>query len=130
VREEALGSVHPGGTTITRETNGDVRWWTWAGFRANATLAATVSEGTDPAQRVEDASIRLRTDLTAEMWKAAIASAADKLCLPAVDERALHGLKFSAALPPRLAEATLAARLADLEGAATVLKEPTRFSST
>jgi hypothetical protein len=54
----------------------------------------------------------------------------DKLCLPAMDERALHGLKFSAALPPRLAEATLAAPLADLEGATTVLKEPTHFSST
>jgi ATP-dependent Lhr-like helicase len=130
VREEALGKVQPGGTTIAREPGGDVRWWTWAGFRANATLAATVGEVVDPAQRVEDAFIRLRSDLTAEAWKAAIAGAAGKLCLPGVDERALHGLKFSAALPPRLAEATLAARLADLEGATTVLHEAARFSST
>jgi ATP-dependent Lhr-like helicase len=129
-REEALGSVHPGGTTIAREPGGDVRWWTWAGFRANATLAATLSEIADPAQRIEDATIRLRSDLTAETLKAAMTGAPDKLCLPAVDERALHGLKFSAALPPRLAEATLAARLADLEAATTVLQEPTRFSST
>ncbi|WP_319460137.1 hypothetical protein [Micromonospora sp. RTP1Z1] len=37
------------------------------------------------------------------------------------------GLKFNAALPTRLAMATLAARLADLDRAATVLGEPTRF---
>jgi ATP-dependent Lhr-like helicase len=39
----------------------------------------------------------------------------------------LDGLKFSAALPERLAMATLAARLADLAGADHVLGEPTRF---
>jgi ATP-dependent helicase Lhr and Lhr-like helicase len=130
VREAALGSVHPGGTTIIRQPGGDVRWWTWAGFRTNVTLAATLSEVADPAQRVEDATIRLRSDLTAEMWRAAMTGSLDNLSLPLVDERALHGLKFSAALPPRLAEATLAARLADLEGAATVLHEPARFSSS
>ncbi|HEX5539969.1 MAG TPA: hypothetical protein VFX60_00115 [Micromonospora sp.] len=43
---------------------------------------------------------------------------------------ALAGLKFSAALPKRLATATLAARLADLDGAATVLNEPNRFVVT
>jgi hypothetical protein len=32
----------PGGTVISRDGQ-DVRWWTWAGFRANATLAATLS---------------------------------------------------------------------------------------
>ena len=40
----------------------------------------------------------------------------------------MKGLKFSAALPVRLAEATLAARMADLESAAIVLAEPTRLT--
>ncbi|MCW2903054.1 MAG: ATP-dependent helicase, partial [Streptosporangiaceae bacterium] len=40
--EDAPGSVHPGGTLVTR-VGDDVRWWTWAGYRANATLAATLS---------------------------------------------------------------------------------------
>ncbi|GGT53962.1 hypothetical protein GCM10010271_67380 [Streptomyces kurssanovii] len=52
----------------------------------------------------------------------------DRLCLPDVDERALRGLKFSEALPPRLAEATLSARLADTESATAVLAEPVRLS--
>jgi len=126
VRDEHLPAVHPGGTVITREGD-DVRWWTWAGYRANATLAATLSELTDNNQRFDDAVIRMRTNLTREMWKAATGDAAQRLCLPDVDDRALAGLKFNEALPKRLAAATLAARLADVDSAAKVLGEPTRF---
>ncbi len=127
VRDEHVAAVHPGGTVIVRD-NDDVRWWTWAGYRANATLAATLSHLTDSVQRFDDASIRMRGDLSLEMWKAGTADAAERLCLPEVDQRALTGLKFSEALPERLATATLAARLADLDSAAQVLAEPARFT--
>jgi ATP-dependent Lhr-like helicase len=127
VRDEHVPTVHPGGTVITR-TGADVRWWTWAGYRANATLAATLSHLTDSVQRFDDASIRMRTDLSHEMWKAGTADAAERLCLPDVDPRALAGLKFNEALPERLAIATLAARLADLNSAERVLAEPARFT--
>ena len=127
VREEYVPAVHPGGTVIVRNGE-DVRWWTWAGYRANATLAATLSELTDSVQRFDDASIRMRTDLTHEMWKIGTADAAERLCLPDVDQRALAGLKFNEALPELLATATLAARLANLDGAARVLAEPARFT--
>ncbi|WP_439655919.1 hypothetical protein ACSHWB_26175 [Lentzea sp. HUAS TT2] len=70
----------------------------------------------------------MRTDLTREMWRAATADAAERLVLPDVDEKALAGLKFSEALPRHLAVATLASRLADLEGALRTLEEPTRFN--
>ena len=129
-REENTELVYPGGTVIVRggrDTN--VRWWTWAGYRANATLAATLSTVADPLQRPTDAYIRLREDLTAGEWSKAKPAAGEQLCLPAVDARALSGLKFSVALPKRLAEATLAARLADLDGATAALAEPVRFIS-
>ncbi|SDG04158.1 ATP-dependent helicase Lhr and Lhr-like helicase [Lentzea fradiae] len=126
-REEAEAHVHPGGTLVTRSST-DVRWWTWAGYRANATLASTLSELTDEKQRVDDVSIRLRTDLTREMWRAATSDAVARLVLPDVDERALTGLKFNEALPRHLAMATLASRLADLEGAQRTLEEPIRFN--
>jgi ATP-dependent Lhr-like helicase len=126
VRDEQVATVHPGGTVITRSGE-DVRWWTWAGYRANATLMATLSHLTDSVQRFGDASIRLRPDLTHEMWKAGSADAAERLCLPDVDQRALAGLKFNEALPERLATATLVARLADVDSAARVLGEPARF---
>ena len=126
IRDAESSTVHPGGAVITRSGD-DVRLWTWAGYRANATLSATLAGLTDEKQRADDASVRLRSDLTREMWRAGTADAADRLCLPDVDDKALAGLKFSEALPRRLAEATLAARLADLHGAHQVLHEPVRF---
>ena len=105
-----------------------MRWCTWAGFRANATLADTLSDLTDGLQRFTDTHLRMRADLTPEMWKAATADSTERLCLPEIDHDALTGLKFSEALPERLATATLAAGLADIEAAATVLGQPVRFS--
>ena len=126
-RQEKLGLVHPGGSVIVRDAEDDLRWWTWAGYRANATLAATLSQLVDPMHRFDDYQIRLRRDLTPAEWRTLTADASERLCLPEVNKKALDGLKFSAALPERLAMATLAARLADLDGALAVLREPTRF---
>ncbi|MEV5956805.1 DEAD/DEAH box helicase [Streptomyces sp. NPDC051987] len=126
-REHCMEEVHPGGTVITRGSGGYVKWWTWAGHRANATLAATLAEVAVPVQQINDCWIRLREDLTPDTWKQVSAAAPDHLCLPEVDERAVKGLKFADALPPRLAESTLARRLADLQPAAQVLSEPVRF---
>lgn len=128
-RDQRSHLVHPGGTVIVRDNDGDLRWWTWAGFRANATLTATLGEVVDPVQRFDDLQIRLRADLTPRAWRDLVADAAERLCLPEVSRKALEGLKFSAALPDRLATATLASRMADSPGAAAVLGEPSRFVS-
>ncbi|MEU1087529.1 DEAD/DEAH box helicase [Streptomyces sp. NPDC005576] len=128
-RDDFLQRVHPGGTLVIRDADGRVHWWTWAGHRANATLAATLDEVAVPSQRINDHWIRLREDVTYASWRRHIEGAAERLCLPAVDERAVRGLKFAEALPPRLAEATLSTRLADLEAAAAVLSESVRFVS-
>jgi ATP-dependent Lhr-like helicase len=128
VREDASSLVHPGGSVILRDHRGaDLRWWTWAGFRANATLTATLTEVVDPIQRFDDRHIRLRENVTPAEWRALIADASQRLCLPQVNKKALDGLKFSQALPERLAMAALAARLADLDGADAALREPVRF---
>lgn len=128
LREEYASVVHPGGTLVVRDGDGEMRWWTWAGFRANATLISTLSELADPTQRYDDASIRLRPDLSRAVVREAVTDAAGRLCLPDVNEKALDGLKFSIALPHRLAVATLAARLADLPAAQAVLAEPVRMA--
>lgn len=52
----------------------DVRWWIWAGYRANATL----SDLTDGTQRFTDANIGMRGNLTIEMWKEATADAVER----------------------------------------------------
>nr|WP_221475758.1 DEAD/DEAH box helicase [Sphaerisporangium rubeum] len=124
-RDDHLDVVHPGGTIIAR--GDDVRWWTWAGYRANVTLRSTFASVADPRQQVTDAYLRLRTDITPQAWSSAVRDAVQGLTLPTPDAKALEGLKFGAALPPRLAERTLAVRLADFAGAAAVLDQPQRF---
>ncbi|MFF1273796.1 DEAD/DEAH box helicase [Streptomyces marokkonensis] len=126
-REKYLDVVHPAGTVITRRGDSDVRWWTWAGHRANATLAASLPSVVLRHRTVDDRFVRLRDDVTPQAWRAAVADTGTGLTLPNVDPHAVRGLKFAEALPPRLAEATLAARLGDADGARTVLAEPTRF---
>ena len=127
LREEGRELVSPGGTVVVRSIRGDVRWWTWAGFRANAVLTATLTGVADPLQRFDDQHVRLRDDLTLEDWRDGTADAAQRLCLPEISEKALVGLKFSDALPKRTATMTLALRLADLDGAAAALAEPVRY---
>jgi len=125
LRSDAIGRVASAGTVLSG-TDGDLHWWTWAGYRVNATLKATLGDVADTSQRVGDLSIRLRGDLRASTWSA-VHSLRDQLVLPEVDEKALTGLKFSEALPHHLAIATLANRLADLDHAYAVLAEPVRF---
>ena len=126
LRSDGIGRVHTGGLEISRGDD-DLRWWTWAGYRVNATLKATLGNVADKTQRVDDLSIRLRADLRPSSWREVVDAVQDRLCLPEVDEKALTGLKFSEALPRHLAVATLAARLADLDHARAVLMESARF---
>ncbi|MFI9511262.1 DEAD/DEAH box helicase [Nocardia sp. NPDC052566] len=116
--------VAPNATVVDRDGE-TVHWWTWAGFRANATLAQTLAAIAEPDRRPTDLAIRLRSDLTPEMWHAATAHV--RLVLPRVDPRAVSGLKFAALLPEYLAAATVAARLADFPGAQEILGERVRF---
>ncbi|MET7767445.1 DEAD/DEAH box helicase [Nocardia sp. NPDC005366] len=126
-REHRAGTVAADATLITSES-GTVRWWTWAGYRANATLAASFDGVADPDQRPGDLAVRLRDDLTPQMWQAVSRSLdPDRLALPTVDPRAVAGLKFSALLPEHLAAASVAARLADFSGARLALSDPTRW---
>jgi ATP-dependent Lhr-like helicase len=126
LRSDAIGRVHGGGLVISRGDD-DLRWWTWAGYRVNATLKATLGAVADEAQRVDDLSIRLRPDLRPSTWRDVVDVVKDRLCLPEVDEKALAGLKFSEALPRHLAVATLATRLADVDRARAVFVESARF---
>ncbi|WP_431994078.1 DEAD/DEAH box helicase [Streptomyces griseoflavus] len=126
-RESHLDVVHPVGPVITRRGDSDVRWWTWAGHRANATLAASLPSVVLRHRILDDRFVRLRDDVTPQAWRTAVTDAGTGLTLPDVDPHAVRGLKFAEALPARLAEATLAARLGDADGAQAVLAEPVRF---
>ncbi len=109
-----------------------IEWWTFAGTRANATLASELSrlcrgridqngltitlEGAEGLSAVEQAVREL-----AERGAAALA--------PTIDEAAVAGLKFSECLPPAIAVETLTSRLRDPVAVREVLAQPMRVVS-
>ncbi|MFC9545837.1 DEAD/DEAH box helicase [Streptomyces sp. NPDC056956] len=127
LRETEGRFTHQDAALIIRHGR-DVRWWTWAGFRANATLTAWLADVVDPLQRPADAYVRLRQDLTQEEWARARRMPRGEE-LPQVSAAAVRGLKFSAALPGDLATRVLAARLADTDGARAALSRQVRWET-
>ena len=112
------------GRIVISRDDGDLRWWTWAGYRVNATLQASLGDVADEPQRVRPIHPASPRSAAVDWPRGHSLRSA---VLPEVDDKALAGLKFSEALPRHLAEATLATRLADLDHARAVLTEPTRF---
>jgi ATP-dependent Lhr-like helicase len=80
LRADAVGHAEPGGTVISRSDD-DLRWWTRAGYRTNATLKATLGGLANESQRVDDLGIRLNPDLRPRTWPQAVAELPDRLCL-------------------------------------------------
>lgn len=119
IRDELRHTAQPDGTVLLRSGDSDARWWTWGGTRANATLIASMPGIAREEQRAEPLSVRLRHNATLDPLE-------EHLRLPQVDEQALNGLKFSAALPVDMAHVVLAERLADASAARAILREPRR----
>ncbi|WP_320536141.1 DEAD/DEAH box helicase [Pseudarthrobacter sp. IC2-21] len=130
LRDEYAHRVSGDSTVMTREPNGRLRWWTWAGARANAVLAAGLMEVApellDESRAFNNWQIGLRGDTTAP----ALSKAKQQIglllkddppsLLPQVDDRALRTLKFAELLPNSLALSTLAERNSDHVGAVEV----------
>lgn len=111
---------HDGG--VSNESS-RVRWWTWAGARANATLVAALNV-TAPEALAEDQSygneyVNHRGDATLRQVIHALSqfsSAEAELPKPEPNKIALQRLKFSDLLPPHMGLATLGERLGDPVG--------------
>lgn len=115
VRRDERRIVDADGLVLRRSAAG-AELWTWAGWRANETLIAALgAEATS-----DNAVIRLSSDISVEELRRASLEHA----VPFVTAQAVDGLKFSAALPPDMARATLAERNVDHEGARDVINLP------
>lgn len=96
--------------------DGKIIWWTFAGSRANATLANEISLVT--GSRVDHDSFSLTCDSNTpfSVLENAIGEIRRKVVEemgPAVDDHAVDGLKFSECLPANLAHEMLESRLRD-----------------
>lgn len=116
-------------TYLVREEK-NTFWWTFAGARANAQLAAMLKETFADSVRHDDLKIKLPANLNQEY----IADAIDMLCrrkgdlpTPLVNEDALEGLKFSKIIPHELAIESIACRLKDPKSLLAILDANIRF---
>jgi SAM-dependent methyltransferase len=122
------GHCAAAGATVVEVGEDDVRWWTWAGGRGNATLAAALPQLVDEDGRIDNHSLRLRSDVTLAQLRAVVdATREGEMAAPEVTEDAVRELKFGEILPPDLAVATLAERLVDESAAKSVLGGPVQW---
>jgi ATP-dependent helicase Lhr and Lhr-like helicase len=110
--------------------NGAPAWWTFAGDRANAALAAALTRLLKSP--VSHDAFRLAIPAPVAMEK--VLGAIERLSslphsefLPEIDEKALEGLKFSDCLPLDLALRLLQRRLQDEHGITQTLARPVRY---
>lgn len=116
-------------TAVVRNGSGELRWWTFAGLRANAALSEALGALVEPRGRADNLAIPLRPDvgpgdLRARLRQLRAEDLAGALYIP---DEAVEGLKFSVCLPAWLAQRTLRSRLADVSGVRQVLAEPVRL---
>lgn len=127
VRVERSRLVDAAASVVTREGD-DVRLWTWAGTRGNATLLAGLAATLGlvlPAERLDPRYLRLDPAQLANLGKALGVFRREAFkALPEVSDQALEGLKFAELLPQASARATLAGRLVDVEAATAVAARP------
>lgn len=117
VREDLEEAVDGAGLVLARGAK-HITLWTWAGLRANETILSAL--GYPEGGGADNLNIRLPLGFGIyDIRRANVSSA-----LPVISPEAVEGLKFSAALPPGLAAATLAARFVDRAGAEDVVKRP------
>lgn len=116
---------------VTRPPTG-AEWWTFAGTRANATLAGELSRLC--GGRIDHDALTITVEEAESV--SAIERAVRELSqrepvsmAPSVEEAAIEGLKFSECLPKELALTMLAARLRDESAIRTVLSQPVRVVS-
>ncbi|MFB0833016.1 hypothetical protein ACX8Z9_01570 [Arthrobacter halodurans] len=134
LRGEYINRVAADSTVLVREANGRLRWWTWAGARANAVLAAALLEISpkllDEPRAYNNWQIGLRGDATAGTMGRALRDIRDTLhsaptrFRPSIDARALKSLKFSELLPLDLAVSATAERAGEPERATDISERP------
>ncbi|MGW0227905.1 DEAD/DEAH box helicase [Actinopolymorpha singaporensis] len=115
-------------TYVVSDSSGTVNWWTFAGFAANSALAQGLAGLVDDTAAVGDLRLRLKPHVRAADLRSALDERREALleARPHVDDAALDGLKFSAAVPPELARTALAERLEDLAAVRWAREAPLR----
>ena len=112
-------------TSLVTDVRGRVRWWTFAGWRANLWLARAAADLRREVAAIDDLTVALDPGATPQQLRRALSNAAETPIdlIPWVTTEAVDGLKFSECLPPSLATEVVAHRLTDPESTTRALGE-------
>ena len=98
------------------ESDGALKWWNFAGNRANATLANELAPLVHGHVIHDSFTLKFESSTEVSVVESALneiqSRPANELC-PAIDERAIDGLKFSDCLPHDTAIRMLSNRMRD-----------------
>lgn len=110
--------------------NGQSEWWTFGGYRANATIAWQLAQ--EMQSKVSHDSFTLTFESAVKLQE--VQRAIDAIhehdiaaMRPVVDEAAIDGLKFSDCLPVELAKKMLERRLQEPEATRRIIEESVGF---
>lgn len=113
-------------SALVRGASGDVRWWTFAGLRANVVLAAGLDDMVATAQVRDNLAIPMRPGVDAEVLRARLGEVGGAEAAVGALSLDLAQMKFSACLPEALAERMSRVRAADTTGVRAVVGERVR----
>lgn len=111
-------------TTLVKQSNGEVQWWTFAGGLANSILKDHLFENSNA--KVDNLCFRFPSTLKLSEIESKIHSGIGTDLIPVPSEEAMNNLKFGECLPPPIAEEVFAARFNDPEAIANIRREPIR----
>lgn len=121
--------LEPEGTVLVRGDQGPMEWWTFAGFAANATLANELAQATKSRVTYDSFHLAFEPQVSASTMAHALHMLGTRdvrTMRPAIDEKAIAGLKFSQCLPHELAVRALEARLRDPSAVEQILQQSKR----
>jgi ATP-dependent Lhr-like helicase len=114
----------PDHTTLVRQPNGEVQWWTFSGGLANSLL--TDHLGATSTAKTDNLCLRFSSTLKLEDVESLIVSRIREEITAMPNEEAIGDLKFGECLPPSIAGEVFAARSNAPEAIAAIRQEPMR----
>lgn len=119
------------GTLLSREGDGSLRWWTFAGLLANRTLAEHLPGLAEAPGRATNFFVRMEPSADAGRIVDAVQRLAESQASlsPPFDPGAVAGLKFSSCLPDAIARRVLEAEADDGKVVSQVVMEGIRVVS-
>ena len=115
---ESYDWVRPDQTTALMSGDSDATWWTFAGARANASLANALARHVHDSIKHDDFAVSLPGGRSAQALTDAIntvRTGSVEDYRPSIDEQAVSGLKFSECLPETLSTEMIQRRMIDRE---------------